>query len=887
MATPTPELAPASVDAVGLTSSEAEARRRRGEHNLSAVGSSRGYLRIVRTNVLNLYNGILFGIGGALLALGRYSDAFISAGIGVLNALISTVQEIRAKRQLDRLQLAERGTVVVVRDGRDVEVGPEDVVRGDVVRVRIGDPVVVDGPVLEGAVEVADSVLTADTDAQLRGPGDELLSGTRCVGGGGLQLARDVGAASYVHRLTVEAQRTSGGTTALQRRIAFCVRLVMVLVILMTGAILLEAALEGMSLERVVQITAVLSGLVPYGLFLLIVLAYTAGAVTASRRGALVQRVNAVESMSSVDVICCDHVGTLTTGRLTVTHVEVLGGHDVDEVATALGSMGRSTSATDRVNSALARHFPGEAVPGGEDMRFGSSSERSAVRTGDVTWVLGTPEALAGQLGGHGPTTGSITLSAASATALSAAPATSLSAAPATALGAAPATRVTHPATPRAAPFTNPGPGRRVLVFARAVEPAGTPAARASAAALPALEPLAVVTLADELRSEAADTIARMSEAGVALKILSRDDPGTVAALAARLGLPDSTPVDARDLRRLPDAELDARVARDAVVLGNVDPEQKERIVASLGRQGRHVALVGDGVHDLRALQAAHVAVAMRSGSAVAREVADIVLTDDSLAALLPTRTEGRRIISGIAVSAQLFLTRVATQALIIVTITMLGLGFPYSPAQTGLTLFTVGLPTIFLTAWARPSAPDERLLLNLARFILPAAVITSGCAVVIYTFLYTTISRGFDDPDIRDRLIAEFQNYTDLTYGVDASFVNDAAALGAQTGLSTFVSLASIVLILFLAPPHRLFAAWTRPVADRRPAILVVALLVGLLTALVVPVFRDYFGLTRPAAIVYQTALPMLLIWFLAVTAAFRFKVMDRLLGLPDLTNH
>ena len=211
--------------------------------------------------------------------------------------------------------------MVVIRDGRDTEVLPEAVVRGDVVRVRPGDQLVVDGPVVEGQVEVDESLLTGESEAQLRTVGEDLLSGSVCAGGGGLQQARDVGAASYASRLTAEARRQSTDTTPLQHRIAFCVRLIMVLVVLMSGAILLQAALEGFSLVRVVQIAAVLSGLVPYGLFFLIVLAYTAGAVTSSRRGALVQRVNAVESVSNVDVVCTDKTGTLTTGRLTLAEV--------------------------------------------------------------------------------------------------------------------------------------------------------------------------------------------------------------------------------------------------------------------------------------------------------------------------------------------------------------------------------------------------------------------------------------------------------------------------------------------------------------------------------------------------------------------------------------
>jgi cation-transporting ATPase E len=187
----------------GLTSREAEARRRRGEGNVAVSASSRSYARILRTNVFSFFNMILFVIGAALLALGRYSDAFTSVGLGLVNAAISAVQEIRAKRKLDRLQLLDRGRVTVVRAGRDVEVVPEEVVRGDVLHLRPGDQVVVDGPVLDGgSVEVDGSLLTGESGALLKEPGDDLLSGSSCVGGEGHQLARDVGAAGHASRLT-------------------------------------------------------------------------------------------------------------------------------------------------------------------------------------------------------------------------------------------------------------------------------------------------------------------------------------------------------------------------------------------------------------------------------------------------------------------------------------------------------------------------------------------------------------------------------------------------------------------------------------------------------------------------------------------------------------
>ena len=822
----------------GLSSREAEARRRRGQANRAVSASSRSYALILRTNVFNLYNSILFGIGAALLVLGRYNDAVISVSIGLLNAVISAAQEVRAKRQLDRLQLLGRSTVVVVREGLDIEVLPTGVVRGDLVRVRAGDQLVVDGPILHGAVEVDESLLTGEPEPQSRTVGEDLLSGSHCVGGGGLQVAREVGAASYASRLTAEARSAHTDTTPLQRQIAFCVRLVMVVVVLMSGAILLQAALDGLTFVRVVQTAAVLSGLVPYGLFFLIVVAYTAGAVTSSRRGALVQRVNAIESVSNVDVLCTDKTGTLTTGRLTVAEVVPLDGRTQDEASWALGSYAKSGSAANLTSGALSAQLPGASLPVLEEVPFSSSTRWGAVRSDRATWILGAPTALAPALRGLD---------------------------------------LTEQVRARTAV------GLRVLVFARLADPAGSLRSADGRPALPALEPVALVALADELRHDVADAIAGLRDEGIAIKVLSGDDPDTVAAVATRAGLVAGAAVDASALAELTDSDLDLLVA-DATVFGRVAPEQKERVVASLRRQGHYVAMVGDGVNDAHALKAAHVGVAMRTGSTVARDVADIVLVEDSLAAMLPTRRAGRRIISGIALSAQIFLTRVTTQALIIVTVTMLGLGFPYSPAQTGLTLFTVGLPTLLLTAWARPRELDRHLLLNLARFVLPAAVLTTGFAVAAYTYLYTSITDGFDDPGIRDRLVAEFRQYTGLTYGVDADFVSAAATIGAQTGLSTFVSMASILLILFLEPPGRLFAAWTRPSPDKRPAVLVVALLAALLTALVVPSLRDYFGLTRPAGIVYETALPLLVIWFVALAAAYRFRAMDRLLGLPDL---
>jgi magnesium-transporting ATPase (P-type) len=692
----------------GLTGAEAEARRRRGEANTAVQGGSRSYAEILRTNVLSFFNLILFVIGAALLSLGRYSDALISVGLGLINAVISAAQEIRAKRKLDRLQLLDRTGVLVVRDGHEVEMPPAEVVRGDVVRVRPGDQIVVDGPLLIGGrVEADESLLTGESDPVVKHPGDELRSGSLCVAGDGHQQARDVGVHSYAGRLTAEARRATTDRTPLQRGIEFIVRLVMALTALMSGCILAQAALEGMVTE--------------------------AG-----------------------------------------------------------------------------------------------------------TWVLGAPDALAARLRQQ-----------------------------------VPAAEVTD----------RTGRGLRVLLLARAEDPDAGLRDAAGRPDLPMLIPVALAVLADELRADVVATVARFHADGVEVKVLSGDDPRTVAAIAARAGLAGSAPVPGADLDDLDDPALDRLVARTAI-FGRVAPEHKERIVRSLRRQGRYVAMIGDGVNDARALKQAHVGVAMRSGSAVTRDVADIVLVDDDLSALPPARHEGRRIINGIGISLYVFLARVVSQGLVILAVSMLQLGFPYSPTQVGLTMFTVGIPTVFLTFWAKPDRPDPHMLRNLVRFVVPASVVTATFGTAIYTALYTLVSHGFGSGRTAGRIVHEFEKYTGLRYAVDADFTTAAATILAQTGLSTFFCFASFLLILFLAPRSRVFAAWTAPTGDKRPALLVLGLSVLFSAVLCVPALWSYFGLMGPSKPVFLVVLPALILWYLTLTVVFRFRLFDRLLGLdrhPD----
>lgn len=829
----------------GLTGAEVAAARSRGETNAETAGESRSYWTILRANVFTLFNNLLFAIGISLLVLGRTNDAVVSVGLGLVNSVISSLQEIRAKRTLDALRLLHRSSSRVIRDDVERQVPPEDLVRGDLLRLVAGDQIVVDGPLVSsGRLEVDESLLTGEADPVVKQPGDTLLSGSACVSGEGLQSAEAVGTASYAHSVTAIARQWTAQRTPLQIRIDIIVRLMMLVVALLSGAILAQASLRHESLVRVVQTAAVLSGLIPYGLFFLITVSYAAGAATITRKGALVQKINAVESLSNVDVLCTDKTGTLTSGQLHLEQIRPLADADVDAVRAQLGTMARSAAAGNLTSAALAAGLPGKRCPVEVEVPFHSARRWSAVGFAAGSEVDG------------GPPAGRYVIGAAEA------------------LGAV---LPTEPWTPTVAELTSQG--LRVLLFATTVDPTADLHGEAGDPCLPALRPLALVALSDELRPYVQDTVRELRARGVTIKVVSGDDPRTVAAVAHRAGIEDREPVAGTDLAALTPAAFDETVAQHSV-FGRISPEQKERIVDTLRRQGRYTAMIGDGVNDIPSLKRAHVGIAMESGSAVARNVAELVLLGDSFAALVPARQEGRRIIAGISTSLYLYLARVVTSILIIVAVSILGLGFPYEPAQVALVLFTVGVPTMVLTAWAAPEPLTDRLFASLARFVMPVSVVTAVFGGLLYVGVYEATRRGLVAHTLPGRVVARYELFT----GVAASqseFTERAATIVAQTGLTTFTSVTAFVLILFLVPPRRMFTGWAPLSADRRPGLLAAGLFVVLLVILAVKPLATYFYLVRDPGIgiaVLLTVPP----WFLTLRAAWRHSVLDRMLSLP-----
>ncbi|MFN8444666.1 MAG: HAD-IC family P-type ATPase [Caldilineaceae bacterium] len=866
----------------GLSEQQAQQKRQQGLGNDYKVKTGRSYFDIVRANLFTLFNNILFVIAIALISMGRVNDAMTSVGIGLVNACISTIQEMRAKRQLDQISLLAKPNVTVVREGQARTIDPSEIVKEDILRVASGDQIVVDGVVVgDGMLEMDESLLTGEPNLIRKNAGDKIMSGSFCVTGEGYYQAEKVGAESFANQLTASARQMSIVQTPLQQKINLLVKLVMLFVAVFSVIIFAASILEGLSNIRLVQIAAVLTGQVPYGLFLMIVVAYALGAAKVGQQGALVQQTNAVESLSNINVLCTDKTGTLTANRLLFNAVYPLGNESEASVKAALGDFVRSASARNQTSEAILAGTQGEVRLVSDEVPFASSRKWSGLafhqteRSG--LYVLGAVEMLKDNL-----------------------PAEAIS--------------------PNGALMRQmrnwADQGLRVLLFAHAPG-VTTFHNKLQGIDLPPLTPLALVSLSDELRPKVKETIADFTQMGIALKVISGDSPHTVAALAKQAGLPaDIKAVSGPELAAMGPGEFD-QAADECTIFGRITPQQKEQLVDSFLRRGKYVAMMGDGVNDVLSLKKASLGIAMQSGSSATRNVADMVLLNDSFEALRPAFSEGRRIISGMSNALYLFLARSTTTTLLIIAVTMVGLNFPFDPSQVALTTFTVGVPAFFLTLWAKPRTVEPNILQSLVRFVLPVALLTMLMGVGIYLADYNNASGGplattgqtnnsvitdtvassavtsttlsstatvtttSNPMNIPDTLLTSYSEYTGVSPD-DPAFSDAFGTIAAQGALSIFVSHTAFLLLLFLEPPIQFFTGWRKRVSqDKRPGILAAILLVAFQLVYIVPSIGTYFGLLEKPFYVYAAILGAVVVWMFIIRTIWRSHLFERFLGL------
>ena len=778
--------------------------------------TSRTYGQILRQNAFTPINVLLFGISIALVILGLRGDALMTASVVLANVLTGVVQESRAKRQLDRIALLARPTATVIRDGREQEIDPAAIVVGDALAVRPGDQILVDGVIVAGSrVDIDESLLTGESSPIPKQAGDEVYSGTFCVAGEAVYEAERVGTQSVAQQITAEARAFRDEKTPLQREVNLVIRAAAVVIVIL-GLLVLDSFRDiysGIPVVESVRAAAVIVGLVPQGLYLMVTVTYAMAAVRMAGKGALIQRTNAVESMSHVDVLCLDKTGTLTTNRLQLESVDSLD-NDPELVNRLLATYAASTTAPNRTIEAVAAGLPGEAVPPVDDVLFSSAWKWSALTFDrpDITgtYVLGAPEVLQPSL----------------------------------------AEDVADGIAERCSRLTSRG--QRALLFA--YRPTCEPLHDDDGAPrLPVdLLPLAVISLSDELRPEAKETIAAFTEMGIALKIISGDNPDTVQALAIQAGLPTGgRTVSGRDLEELSDAEL-AAIAEEGTIFGRVTPRQKERIVRALRERDRYAAMVGDGVNDIPALKQANLAIAMRSGSQATRNVADLVLLDDSFGALPKALDEGRRILKGMQDIIRLFLVRTVSLMLLVVATSLLNAPFPVTPKHNAiLALLTVGIPVVGLAAWARPGIPPRRLLRSAVHFVAPAILTITVLALTVYLF------------------------FLDMTGDVTT----------ARTTLTTVMVLCGLVLIPYLQPPNVAWTGGNGLVGSWNSTILAGAMLALFVIILAVPPLRAFYEMVVLSWPTYVLLAFMVVGWATTLRFIWRLRIQDRLSRLTRPT--
>lgn len=704
---------PSNTDlALGLSDADAELRLQAGQGNAAPDASSRSLRQILRANVFTYFNAIVFASFGVLLALGRWQDALFGLP-ALFNTIIGVVQEYRAKQTLDRIAILNAPTARVLRDGRELEIAPAGVVLGDVLVLRRGDQVTADAQVVvtdetgPNGLELDESLLTGESEPVRKSIGDETLSGSSVVGGTGYAEVIRVGADSYASRITAQARRFSLVSSELRNSINRVIRwasfaLLPVALIVFYGQIVHfggwgEIA-NGAWRDALVGAIAAVIAMVPVGLVLLTSIAFAVSAVSLAKQEVLLQELAAVEGLARVDAMCVDKTGTLTTGEIVFDEARV-----VTEVAgwqTVLGCIASSPDANG-TTSCLAEPFADDqsrALPRAleEIVPFDSARKWSAIVVSASqqgvtagTWVLGAPEYVLAS--GDG--------------------------------------RVAAEALHRAGELAESG--LRTLVLGHSRE---APSVAGEVGLPAAIVPVAILTFRERVREDAAQTLAYFAEQGVEVRVISGDDPRTVAAVAREVGLTATSGIDARELPE--DLDDLGEVLERERVFGRVTPAQKVAIVHALQRRGHVVAMTGDGVNDALAIKEADFGIAMDTAAQATKAVARLVLLDGRFERMPGVVAEGRRVIANIERVSMLFLTKTTYAFGVGTLFGLLALGFPFLPRQLSITDgLTIGIPAFFLALLPNATVYRPGFLKRSLAFAIPSGLLVVAALFTLHLF--------------------------------------------------------------------------------------------------------------------------------------------------------
>lgn len=721
----------------GLTNEQVQERIAEGKVNVNENPNTRTYKQIILENTLTFFNFLNIALLVLVLFVRSYKNSMFM-GIILINTVIGIIQEIRAKKTIDKLAILTESKTVVLREGKKWSISTEKLVLDDLIFLKTGDQVPADVKVLEGTVEVNESLLTGESDNLSKSQGDELFSGSFVTSGEACCQVIHVGKDNYASQITSEAKEFKRHNSELRNSLNAILKVISIIIVPL-GAMLFykQYMIVGDTLkDSVVNMVAAVLGMIPEGLVLLTSVALTLGSMVLATKKTLVQELYCIETLARVDTLCLDKTGTITEGTMKVEDVQLYDtaqttvvqhtakfdpetGEPVQNVSALKPEV---TVSAEKENGQIQETVNSETV---------SQEERQKLHEidhimGNMMSVLHDQNATADALRKRFPSRNDLKL-------IHAIPFSS----DRKYSGAVFEGRGTY--LMGAAQFLFPEgneellehcsgyaqEGYRILVLAHSEqETKGTERPIG-------LEPLGLFLITDVIREEAPDTLAFFDSQGVDLKVISGDDPVTVSAIAKKAGLKNANHyIDATTIKT---SEEMQRAVAECSVFGRVTPQQKKQMVQALQSQKHTVAMTGDGVNDVLALKEADCSIAMAAGSDAAKNIANVVLLDSNFGAMPHIVNQGRRVVNNIRSAASMFLIKTIFSVLLSLITIFFGDAYPFEPIQMSLiSACAVGIPTFLLTQENNYNKIDHTFLRHVFMNAFPAAVTITGCVFTI-----------------------------------------------------------------------------------------------------------------------------------------------------------
>ena len=682
----------------GLSKEEVEKRYRENKVNYDTTTPSKSIKQILIENIFTLFNFINMVLAIAVILVGSYKN-LLFLGVVISNTLISTLQEIRAKKTVDKLSIISSSKAKVIRDSKEKEISINEVVLDDIIIYELGNQVIADSKVVDGTCEVDESFITGESKTITKKVGDELLSGSFIVSGSVVAKVIHVGLDNYTSVISKDAKTmTKEINSQIMRSLNKIVKYVSIALIPIGILLLLKefSIPNNTTQNAVVKVAAAVIGMIPEGLILLVSTVLAISVVKLSKYNVLVQDLYCIETLARVDTLCLDKTGTITEGKMEVVDVVPIGKHKINEIDVALESISNNLNDKNPTFNALHDKYKNSDYIKAKDIiSFSSDRKYSGVILSDVSYILGAPEiVLKNEYKKYENKINDLSLE------------------------------------------------NRVLALVKSKNK------NIKNGISDDIEALGLVIIRDKIRKEVIDTLRYFMDNDIEIKVISGDNTKTVSSIARSVGIDIKGVCDARCIND--DTNIN-EVVENNNIFGRVKPEQKRMLVKALKENGHIVGMTGDGVNDVLALKESDCGIAMNSGSDAARNVAELVLLDSNFNSMPEVVKEGRKTINNVQRSATLFLSKTIYASFLAVLFLFINYSYPFIPIQMSLiSSLTIGMPAFILALEPNHDRVSGKFLINVVSKAIP-----SGITTVINILILVLLGSLFKISSIQTSTIA------------------------------------------------------------------------------------------------------------------------------------